>query len=71
MYQKCDLRVGKILECVPHPDSDHLYKELIDVGEPEPRVIGSGLKGKIPVEEMLSGFIVVWVNLKPRKLADF
>lgn len=71
MYQKCDLRVGRIISCVPHPESDHLYKELIDVGEPEPRIIGSGLKDKIPVEEMLQGLIVVWVNLKPRKLADF
>ena len=34
-------------------------------------MIGSGLKGKIPVEEMLQGYVVVFANLKPRKLADF
>lgn len=71
MFQKCDLRVGKIIECEPHPDSEHLYKEKIDLGEGEPRLIGSGLKGKIPIEEMLSGLVVVFANLKPRKLADF
>ena len=71
VYSKCDLRVGKIVECAPHPESEHLYKELIDLGEGEPRVIGSGLKGKIPIEEMLSGFVVVFANLKPRKMAGF
>ena len=71
VYSKCDLRVGKILSCEPHPDSEHLYRELIDLGEGEPRLIGSGLKNKIPVEEMLSGFVIVFANLKPRKMADF
>ena len=71
VYSKCDLRVGKIVECVEHPESEHLYKERIDLGEGEPRVIGSGLKGKIPIDEMLSGYVVVFANLKPRKLAGF
>ena len=71
MYSKCDLRVGKIVECEPHPDSEHLYKEKIDLGEGEPRLIGSGLKGKVPLEDMTKGFVVVFANLKPRKLADF
>ena len=71
VYSKCDLRVGKIVKCEEHPQSEHLYKELIDLGEGEPRLIGSGLKGKIPIDEMLSGLVIVFANLKPRKLADF
>jgi methionine--tRNA ligase beta chain len=71
VYSKCDLRVGKILECEPHPDSAHVYREKIDLGEGEPRLIGSGLNGKIPIEEMLSGYVIVFANLKPRKLVDF
>eukprot|EP00349_Pseudokeronopsis_sp_Brazil_P008536 CAMPEP_0202959242 /NCGR_PEP_ID=MMETSP1396-20130829/3487_1 /ASSEMBLY_ACC=CAM_ASM_000872 /TAXON_ID= /ORGANISM="Pseudokeronopsis sp., Strain Brazil" /LENGTH=90 /DNA_ID=CAMNT_0049677727 /DNA_START=254 /DNA_END=526 /DNA_ORIENTATION=+ len=67
---KCDLRVGKIISCEPHPDSAHLYREMIDIGEGQPREIGSGLQGKIPVEEMLKGEIIVFANLKPKKLAD-
>lgn len=43
MYSKCDLRVGKIVECEPHPDSTNLYREKVDVGEGELRDIGSGL----------------------------
>ncbi len=64
------MRVGKILECGPLEGSDHLYKEKIDLGEVEgARTILSGLQGKIPVEEMLQGYVVVFANLKPRKLA--
>ena len=71
VFSKCDLRVGKILECEPHPDSAHVYRERIDLGEGEPRLIGSGLNGKIPIDEMLSGYVIVFANLKPRKLVDF
>jgi len=70
VYSKCDIRVGKIIECAPHPESEKLYIEKIDLGEPEgPRTIGSGLNGKIPIDEMLSGHVVVFANLKPRPLA--
>jgi len=69
VYSKCDLRVGKIVECAPLEGSDKIYKEKIDLGEGEPRTIGSGLNGKIPISEMLEGFVVVWANLKPRKIA--
>lgn len=71
MFSKCDLRVGRIVECAPHPDSDKLYKEKVDVGEGELRDIGSGLNGSIPLEDMTKGLVVVFANLKPRKMADF
>ena len=70
VYTKCDVRVGKIVECGPQPESDKLYIEKIDLGEPEgPRTILSGLNGKIPIDEMLSGLVIVFANLKPRPLA--
>ena len=28
--------VGRVLTCVPHPDSDHLRVTTVDVGEGEP-----------------------------------
>jgi len=39
------LRVGKIIECEKHPESEKLYIEKIDLGEPEGKIrtIGSGL----------------------------
>ena len=70
VYSKCDVRVGKIIECGPQPESEKLYIEKIDLGEPEgPRTILSGLNGKIPIDEMLSGLVIVFSNLKPRPLA--
>jgi len=70
VFSKIDLRVGKIVECAPLEGSDKLYRELIDLGEGNPRLIGSGLNGKVPVDEMLTGLVVVFANLKPRKLAS-
>jgi aminoacyl tRNA synthase complex-interacting multifunctional protein 1 len=67
---QADFRVGKIVECKKHPDSEKLYVEQIDLGEGRLRTIGSGLQPFCSMEEMLTGLVVVWANLKPRKLAD-
>ena len=41
--KKCAVsKVGKIVEVSKHPDSDKLYVEKIDLGEPSPRTIVSG-----------------------------
>lgn len=37
-----------------HPDADSLYVETIDVGEPEPRTVVSGLVHYIPIEQSTS-----------------
>ena len=46
MFAKCDIRVGKIVECAAHEGSDKLYIEKIDLGEPDGKVrtILSGLQ---------------------------
>ena len=71
MYQQCDLRVGKIVECEKHPESEKLYIEKIDLGEDDGRIrtIVSGLQPYVPLEEMLEGHCVVFANLKAKKLA--
>jgi len=43
-FLKSDFRVGKIVECTTHPDSDKIYVEAIDLGEGRLRKIGSGLR---------------------------
>lgn len=71
VYRNCDIRVGKIVECMPHPQSEKLYVEKIDIGEPgKLRLIGSGLQQFVPLTAMTEGLVMVFVNLKPRKLAD-
>lgn len=70
LFEKCDLRVGKIVECKVHPESDKLYIEKVDLGEESgPRTIGSGLQKFVTMEEMMDGrFVLVWANLKAKKL---
>jgi aminoacyl tRNA synthase complex-interacting multifunctional protein 1 len=67
LWEQLDFRVGNIVECTEHPESDKLYIEKIDVGEEEPRQILSGLQKVIPKDQM-TGNVIVWVNLKPKKL---
>ena len=62
------MRVGKIKECKKHPESEKLYIEQIDCGEGRLRTIGSGLQAHCTMEEMLEGEIIVFANLKPKKL---
>ena len=68
---QCDLRVGKIVGCEKHPDSEKLYIEKIDLGEDGGRIrtIVSGLQPFVTMEEMLEGQCVVFANLKAKKLA--
>lgn len=44
-----DIRVGQIIRAWKHEEADSLYIEEVDVGEPEPRIICSGLVNYIPL----------------------
>jgi aminoacyl tRNA synthase complex-interacting multifunctional protein 1 len=68
MPHMVDLRVGKIVDVQRHPDADSLYVEQIDVGEPEPRTVVSGLVKYVPIEEMRGKLLVAVCNLKPASM---
>lgn len=65
---RLDLRVGRILEASKHPDADSLYVEKIELGEPAPRTVVSGLVKFVPIEQMQNRMVVILCNLKPGKL---
>ncbi|KAK6037589.1 putative methionine--tRNA ligase, beta subunit, partial [Cooperia oncophora] len=65
---RLDLRVGRIVQCEKHPDADALYVEQIDVGEPAPRTVVSGLVKHVPLDQMQNRLVVVLCNLKPAKM---
>lgn len=65
---RLDMRIGKIVEVDRHPDADSLYLEKIDIGEPNPRTVVSGLVKHVPIEEMRDRMVVVLCNLKPAKM---
>ncbi|XP_028776316.1 aminoacyl tRNA synthase complex-interacting multifunctional protein 1 isoform X2 [Neltuma alba] len=47
-----DIRVGRILRAWKHEEADSLYVEEVDIGEPEPRIICSGLVKYIPLDHL-------------------
>ena len=63
-----DIRVGKIVEAWAAEDSEHLFVERIDVGEDEPRLICSGLREFYALEDLRDRRVLVFCNLKPRKM---
>ncbi|XP_042510396.1 tyrosine--tRNA ligase, cytoplasmic-like [Macadamia integrifolia] len=63
-----DIRVGRILKAWRHPEADSLYVEEVDVGEPEPRTICSGLVNYIPLDHIQGLQVIVLANLKPRNM---
>ncbi|CAM8921188.1 unnamed protein product [Rhodiola kirilowii] len=65
---RLDIRVGLITKAQRHPDADSLYVEEIDVGEPQPRTVVSGLVKYIPLEEMQNRKVCVLCNLKPASM---
>ncbi len=67
-----DIRVGKLVKVWPHPESEKLYCEDIDIGEESPRQIASGLRQFYSDASDLEGrLVLVLANLKPRKLVGF
>ncbi|KAM4550654.1 tyrosine--tRNA ligase, cytoplasmic isoform 1-T2 [Fundulus diaphanus] len=65
---RLDIRVGKIISVEKHPDADSLFLEKIDVGEPEPRTVVSGLVAYVSQEELQDRTVLVLCNLKPQKM---
>ncbi|OVA10202.1 tRNA-binding domain [Macleaya cordata] len=63
-----DIRVGRILKAWRHPEADSLYIEEVDLGEPEPRTICSGLVNYIPLDDLQDAQVIVLANLKPRNM---
>eukprot|EP00882_Tetradesmus_deserticola_P012488 GHRQ01013234.1.p1 GENE.GHRQ01013234.1~~GHRQ01013234.1.p1 ORF type:complete len:191 (+),score=103.93 GHRQ01013234.1:87-575(+) len=63
-----DIRIGQIMSIEKHPDADSLYVEQVDVGEPSPRTIVSGLVQFVPLDQMQARKVVVLCNLKPRNM---
>lgn len=63
-----DIRVGRIVKVWRHEEADSLYVEEVDVGEPEPRTICSGLVNYIPIHHLQDKNVIVLANLKPRNM---
>jgi methionine--tRNA ligase beta chain len=66
-----DFRVGKIVKCWNHSDSEKLLCEEVDLGEGSNRQIASGIRGHYEAEDMVGKLVLVLANLKDRNIAGF
>jgi methionine--tRNA ligase beta chain len=69
-FQKVDLRIGKIFEAIPVPNSKKLIKIMVDFGS-EKRQAVAGLMQYYKPEELVGKKAVFLLNLKRRTMAGF
>ncbi|GIX63562.1 tRNA binding domain-containing protein [Babesia caballi] len=62
------IKVGQIMSVERHPEADRLYCLKIDLGEPELRDICSGLVDYLKPEQVMSQYVCVLSNMKPKSL---
>lgn len=67
-FAKVDLRVGKVIEAEPVPNSKKLIRLVVDLGD-EKRQILAGLAKWYKPEDFLGKYVIVVANLKPKKMA--
>jgi methionyl-tRNA synthetase len=67
-FAKIVLKSGKVLACEKVPKADKLLKLSVDVGEPAPRTIVSGIAEAYAPEAVIGKSVVVVMNLKPKPL---
>jgi aminoacyl tRNA synthase complex-interacting multifunctional protein 1 len=69
---KLDIRVGEVVKCWNHEDSEKLLCEQVDCGEESgPRNIASGIRAHYSAEEFVGKRVMVLANLKERAIAGF
>jgi len=66
-FTKVKLRIGRVLEAEPVPDSDKLLKLQVIIGG-ERRQIVAGIRANYQPDELVGRQVVVVTNLKPAKL---
>ncbi|MEB3789013.1 MAG: methionine--tRNA ligase subunit beta [Desulfurococcales archaeon] len=67
-FAKVDLRVGKVIEAEPVPNSRKLIRLVVDLGD-EKRQILAGLAKWYKPEDFLGKYVIVVANLKPKSMA--
>ena len=67
-FSKIDIRVGKVIECSAVEKSQKLLKLMVDINEPKPRQIISGIAQYYTPSELINKQVCIIANLKPAKL---
>ena len=67
-FQKADLRIGKIISAEPVEGSEKLLKLQVEIGEPAPRQILSGIARSYTPEDLVGKNVAIIANLDPRMM---
>jgi methionyl-tRNA synthetase len=67
-FDKCEFRVGEIVECAEVPKSKKLLCSQVKVGDKTVQIL-SGIKMQYSPEEMVGKKVMVLLNLKPVTMA--
>jgi methionyl-tRNA synthetase len=67
-FQQSDLRVGKIVSAERVEGSEKLLKLQVDIAEPAPRQILSGIAKAYAPEDIIGKSVVIIANLDPRMI---
>jgi methionine--tRNA ligase beta chain len=67
-FQKADLRVGKVVSAEAMEGSEKLLKLQVDIGEPQPRQILSGIAKAYNPADLMGKQVVIIANLDPRMM---
>ena len=65
LFNRAEIRVGRISHVEKHPNADRLFVEKVDIGREEPITVVSGLVGQVTLEELQDRLTLFVVNLKP------
>lgn len=68
LFDKCDIRVGTVLDCIKVPKADKLLKFTIDDGTGTPRTIVSGIAKYYEPASLVGKQVCYIANLPARKL---
>ena len=66
-FMKVKLRVARVLDAEPVPDSDKLMRLDLVIGE-EKRQVLAGIAQQYSADDLIGRQVVCVVNLKPRKM---
>lgn len=67
-FAKLELRVGRVLECVAHPNADKLLVLQVELAGGERRQICAGLRAHYQPEQFIGKEVIVVANLAPRTM---
>lgn len=67
-FKKLEMKVGYVINCVAIPNTDNLYKLMVDCGEKNPRQIVTGMKKFYTPQDFIHEKIIIVTNLESKKI---